>query len=225
MAGRNGSSQTKRRWDIRPPAKSERPKKRADLIKHFNIRRPVLDRMTPSKLKAYKEFKEYVGETWGQAKGLLENQPKWTPRQVEFARLWAANGRKGILKCMRDAGYKTQNDGALYQDGQRLLAREDIQQLINAFEVEEKAKVVMAIEDVAEYLKKIADAAYEAGDYSNANRSMENLGKYLGMFVDRKEVTHRVIRSREELDAKIIEYQEILENEVLPEVDKTLKLT
>lgn len=223
MAGRNGSSQTKRRWHTKQePSYSE---KQADLIKHFNIRKPAPHKMTPFKRKAYQEFKNYLGETWAQQRHMIENQPRWTPRQVEFARLWAANGRKGILKCMRDAGYKTENDGALYQDGQRLLARDDVQQLINAFELEEKAKVVLTVSEVAEYLKKIADAAFDAGDFANANRSMENLGKHLGMFVEKKEVTHRVIHSREELDAKIIEYQEILENEVLPAVDETLKLT
>jgi hypothetical protein len=223
MAGRNGSSATRHRWHTkREPSHGD---KKAALIEHFNIVKPDPSRMTGDKRRAYKELKEYLGETWAQQRGLLADQPRLTPRQVEFARLWAANGRKGILKCMQKAGYKTQNDGALYQDGQRLLANERIQQLVNAFEIEEKAKVVLQVSDVAEYLKKIADAAFEAGDFANANRSMENLGKHLGMFVEKKEVTHRVVHSREELDAKIIEYQQILEHEVLPNVDETLKLT
>jgi hypothetical protein len=219
--GRNGSNQY--RWHTK--REKSRSEKKADLIKHFNILKPAPERMTGDRRRAYLAFKEYMGETWAQQRGLLADQPRWTPRQVEFARLYALNGRRNLLKCMRDAGFKTQNDGALYQDGQKLISRDHIQQLITAFEIEEKAKVVMAISDVAEYLKKIADAAFEAGEYASANRSMEMLGKHLGMFVEKKEITHRVIHSREELDAKIIEYQQILENEVLPSVDETLKLT
>ena len=66
------------------------------------------------------------------------------------------------------------------------------------------------VEDVVAWFHKIATAAMEDGDYTNANRSMESLAKYLGMFVERKEITHKTIHSKEELDVRIAEYQRIL---------------
>jgi hypothetical protein len=69
----------------------------------------------------------------------------------------------------------------------------------------------ISVQEVVEWFQRIAAAAMETGDYANANRAMENLAKYLQMFVERKEITHRTVHSREELDTRIKELTSVLQ--------------
>lgn len=71
-------------------------------------------------------------------------------------------------------------------------------------------KVAVTVDEVVEWFKEIAKAAFDSGDYANANRAMENLGKYLQMFTERKEITFHNIVSKADLDAQIQEYMDIL---------------
>ena len=52
---------------------------------------------------------------------------------------------------------------------------------------------------------------------------MENLAKYLQMFVEKKEITHRTIHSQEELDTRISELTAILK-EAEPEIERRLSI-
>jgi len=79
------------------------------------------------------------------------------------------------------------------------------------------------VEDVVAWFQKIATASMEAGDFTNANRSLENLGKYLQMFVERKEITHHIVHNRQELDARIIELTDILK-ESGPDIEAQLQI-
>lgn len=79
------------------------------------------------------------------------------------------------------------------------------------------------VEDVVRWFNDIATQAMSSGDFTNANRAMENLAKYLGMFLERKEITHRTIYSRDELDNRIQELTSILK-EAEPEIEKRLRI-
>lgn len=79
------------------------------------------------------------------------------------------------------------------------------------------------VEDVVKWFNDIATAAMSTGDFTNANRAMENLAKYLQMFVERKEVTHRVVNSKEELDTRISELTAILK-EAEPDLERKLRI-
>lgn len=81
----------------------------------------------------------------------------------------------------------------------------------------------LRVEEVAAWFENIARVAMEAGDFTNANRAMENYGKYLGMFVDRKEITHTTVHSKAELDARIAELQAVL-NENRTEIERKLTI-
>lgn len=81
----------------------------------------------------------------------------------------------------------------------------------------------LSVEDVVKFFNDIANQAMSAGDYTNANRSMENLAKYLQMFVEKKEITHRTIHSKEELDTRISELTAILK-EAEPEIEQRLRI-
>ena len=63
----------------------------------------------------------------------------------------------------------------------------------------------------------------QTGDFTNANRAMENLAKYLQMFTERKEVTHRVVHSKEELDTRIAELSRVLK-EVEPDIEARIRI-
>mgnify|MGYP000025137403 CR=1 FL=1 len=82
--------------------------------------------------------------------------------------------------------------------------------LLDALEFERKARMKISVDDVVVWFNKIATAAMETGDFTNANRAMENLARYLQMFVERKEITHKVVHNKEELDARIAELTMVL---------------
>ena len=79
------------------------------------------------------------------------------------------------------------------------------------------------VEDVVKWFNDIAMAAMDTGDFTNANRAMENLAKYLGMFVEKKEILHKTVHSREELDARIGELTAILK-EAEPDIERKLRI-
>ena len=79
------------------------------------------------------------------------------------------------------------------------------------------------VEDVVKWFNDIATAAMQTGDFTNANRAMENLAKYLGMFVDKKEIIHKTIHSKEELDTRIGELTAIL-REAEPDLERKLRI-
>jgi acyl carrier protein phosphodiesterase len=79
------------------------------------------------------------------------------------------------------------------------------------------------VEDVVKWFNDIATAAMQTGDFTNANRAMENLAKYLQMFTERREVTHRVVHSKEELDTRIAELSRVLK-EVEPDIEARLRI-
>ena len=64
-------------------------------------------------------------------------------------------------------------------------------------------KEEMTAKDVMAAFASLAKQATLKGDFSNANRAMENIGKILGAYVDRKEIRTTAIESEEDLDEAI----------------------
>jgi hypothetical protein len=105
----------------------------------------------------------------------------------------------------------------------RMLVVPEFHELISAFEIEEKARMKISVQEVVKWFNDIATQAMASGDFTNANRAMENLAKYLQMFVDKKEITHRTIHSKEELDTRIKELTTVL-READSEIEERLRL-
>lgn len=58
--------------------------------------------------------------------------------------------------------------------------------------------------EIIENLQAVYKRAMEAGDFTNANKAMEHLGKYMGMFVERKATLNlNANMSPQELDFEI----------------------
>jgi hypothetical protein len=117
------------------------------------------------------------------------------------------------MKAVKAAGYTYTDERNIQRKAKELLRHPHAEELIAAFELEEKAKMGLLVEDVANWWERIANKAMELGDLTNANRAMESYAKYLQMFVEKREITHRVISSKSELDARIAELQAVISEE------------
>ena len=206
------------------PSQKDRLQKYGRELKKLNIHQPRYG-VRAENIKAIKEVKEHLRETWQASWDRISKLKvkNLTPKQVEFARQYAKNGRTNKTQAARLAGYDSGNPQVLREMAYKCLAIPHFDELIKAFELEEKARMKLNVEDVVKWFNDIATAAMETGDYTNANRAMENLAKYLGMFIERKEVTHKTIYSREELDTRISELTSILK-EAEPELERKLRI-
>lgn len=189
----------------------ERGKKYANALKELNVHRPA--NITKSRhLQTMRELKDYLRETWALARETVDDFQSFSRKQIAFARHYAKNGRTNKSAAARLAGYDSANPNVILEMANRNLRLPYMEELIQAFEFEEKARMKITVEDVVAWFNKIATQAMETGDFTNANRAMENLAKYLGMFVEKKEITHKVIHSKEELDARIAELTQVLKD-------------
>lgn len=198
--GKNLPSQTERRRELK-----------RELKEQFNIHLPR-GRLGTDARKALRELKEELAQTWPLVQDALQTYAKFSQKQIRFAKYYALNGRSNKSGAARDAGYETTNGMVLLEMANRNLALDHMEELIVAFEHEQKAKLKMTVDDVVKYFSKIADAAMGIEDFTNANRAMENLAKYLQMFVTKTEITHRTVSTPAELDARIAELTAVLDS-------------
>ncbi len=205
-----------------PPSQKDRQKVYRRDLRRMNIHKPARV-VTKENVDAIRNLRNHLRETWQAKWDKINAIKKLTPKQVEFARQYALNGRSNKCGAMRLAGYDSKNPVVLLEMANRMLVIPEFHELISAFEIEEKARMKINIEDVVKWFNDIATQAMASGDFTNANRAMENLAKYLGMFVEKKEIVHRTIHSKEELDTRISELTAIL-REAEPEIERKLRI-
>jgi hypothetical protein len=204
------------------PSQKDRIAKHKRELRAMNIHKPGHG-IRAENVKAIRNLREHLRETWQASWDKINKIKKLTPKQVEFARQFALNGRSNKCGAMRLAGYDSVNPAVLLSLANKNLSIPHFHDLVTAFEIEEKARMKINVEDVVKWFNDIATQAMGSGDFTNANRAMENLAKYLGMFVEKKEITHRTIHSKEELDTRISELTAIL-REAEPEIERKLKI-
>jgi hypothetical protein len=204
------------------PSQKDRIAKHKRELRAMNIHKPGHG-IRAENVKAIRNLREHLRETWQASWDKINKIKKLTPKQVEFARQFALNGRTNKCGAMRLAGYDSVNPAVLLSLANKNLSIPHFHDLVTAFEIEEKARMKINVEDVVKWFNDIATQAMGSGDFTNANRAMENLAKYLGMFVEKKEITHRTIHSKEELDTRISELTAIL-REAEPEIERKLKI-
>ena len=175
-------------------------------------------------VRKFQKLKEELRLSYASVAEKFEDWKYMSVRHFNFAKAYARNGRSNAMAAMREAIYpEVMEKGVLEMASQSALKVVGMQELIAAFEFEEKAKMKLNIEDVVVWFQRIATAAMDTGDFSNANRAMENLGKYLGMFVERKEITHKVVHNKQELEERIVELTSILK-EAEPDIEARLRI-
>ncbi len=200
----------------------ERKVAKREALKKLNIHKP-LRACKARDLKVMAELQDMFRETWLSLRDKAQDLHRFSTKQLNFARQYAINGRSNIAEAVRLAGYNIKDDYNYSTHGRQLLRLPGMEELVQAFELEEKARMKINVEDVVAWFHKIATAAMDAEDFTNANRAMESLAKYLGMFVERKEITHKTVHNKAELDAQIAEYQRIL-SEGRDEIDAKLTI-
>lgn len=90
------------------------------------------------------------------------------------------------------------------QQGQRLLTKADVRAAVEAGKAKRAAKTGVTVEYVVTKLQKIVEDAMADNDRANANRSLELLGKHVGAFVDRLDISGNLSSlSDEEIDKRI----------------------
>lgn len=169
-------------------------------------------KMTAEKVKNMKFLREELRLTFQQHVDKMPEFVRLTEKQVRFYKAYVQLGRRSKIKAMQLAGYMRKSAQNLWNDATILLRKPEADDIMRAFEFEEKARMLLTVEDVVQWFQNIATKALDVGDFTNANRAMENLGKYLGMFVERKEVKITNITSKDDLDAEIARLRSVLED-------------
>lgn len=178
---------------------------------------------TPKNLKLMQELKGFLRESWARAAPQMKDWRYFTEKQIAFARQYALSGRTNKAAAIRAAGYSVADHRDAWDRATKNLKLPFMEELIQAFELEEKLRMKINVEDVVKWFNDIATAAMESGDFTNANRAMENLAKYLGMFVEKKEIIHKTVHSKEELDTRIAELTAIL-RDAEPDIERKLRI-
>jgi tRNA A-37 threonylcarbamoyl transferase component Bud32 len=96
----------------------------------------------------------------------------------------------------------------------RLFNKPAVQLRIKELMEADAQRLALTPENIADRFMKIYDRALETEDLSAANTALENVGKYLGMFIDKKMVLTKNIsetpKNVEELDDKIGQLMHIM---------------
>jgi len=131
------------------------------------------------------------------------------PYLIKFAREFVATGQ------WQKAYHKTGLNAKSLKDRRnivwRWLHRPDVSQYIMELYQMASEKAAISAADILSNFEKIRDAAFDCGDYGNANKANEHLGKSLGLFIEKSEQkiehTHR---NSDELDEEIARLQNLL---------------
>ena len=109
-----------------------------------------------------------------------------SPKQEKFCMEYIATGDS--LTAYKAAGYAP---GRSHSDTRRrastLLKKPKIEQRIDDLREVALDRMAWSADHVLQRLDEVYQHSLSNGDYTNANRSVENVAKHLGMFVDRSE--------------------------------------
>ena len=109
-----------------------------------------------------------------------------SPKQEKFCMEYIATGDS--LTAYKAAGYAPgKNHSDTRRRASTLLKKPKIEQRINDLREVALDRMAWSADHVLQRLDEVYQHALSNGDYTNANRSVENVAKHLGMFVDRSE--------------------------------------
>ena len=109
-----------------------------------------------------------------------------SPKQEKFCMEYIATGDS--LTAYKAAGYAPgKNHSDTRRRASTLLKRPKIEQRIDDLREVALDRMAWSADHVLQRLDEVYQHSLSNGDYTNANRSVENVAKHLGMFVDRSE--------------------------------------
>lgn len=105
---------------------------------------------------------------------------KLTPKQKRFCEEYIVdlNATQAAIR----AGYSQKTAAVIAAEN---LTKPNISNYVQLLQGERASKTEISAEWVLKNLKEIADEAKEKGEYSPANKSLELIGKHLGMFTEK----------------------------------------
>lgn len=137
-----------------------------------------------------------------------------SPMQYKFAYEFIETG--DAYQAYLNAGYSVgdQKPFKIRGRAKELLQTPKVAAFVNYIRDKTMEKLVVKVEDIIEKFMTTYNQAMDAGDFTNANRALENLGKHLGMFVERSLVEQKISMSADELDREIAKYQAVIDASV-----------
>lgn len=128
--------------------------------------------------------------------------PLYNLRQEKFAQLVAV-GDKPMADSYIEAGYLTKDYGMAGRNASNLRHKPHVAARIDELRERAAKKLGLKIENIIEMLLEDRKRAHVLDQPSAAIRAAELLGKYLGMFVDKKEIKTGTL---EEIDLTTLEH-------------------
>lgn len=106
-------------------------------------------------------------------------------KQAKFVRVYLATG--DVYRAYKEAGYYIGKGQFWYMDAKEQLKSPKIERALAGMIEEQKQKMRVDIQDVIDGFLATYNNATAQNDFTNANRSLENLAKYLGMYTGKGE--------------------------------------
>jgi len=137
---------------------------------------------------------------------------KLTPLQMRFCHEYLRNGFDKY-KAYEAAGGGGKYPGSVRNVVDYWMKNSDFTRYLEELQAMAAEESGITAGEVLQSFKKIREAAFDCGDYNNANKANEHLAKHLGLFVDRSEqkIEH-VHRDVADIDREIEKLQRNLED-------------
>ena len=134
-----------------------------------------------------------------------------SPMQYKFAYEFIETG--DAYAAYLNAGYQVEGKKPFQIRGRakELLAILKVNAFVEHIRNKAMEKLIINIDEIVEKFLTTYHQAMSAEDFTNANRSLENLGKHLGMFVEKAMIEQKITMSTDQLDAEIAKYQGIID--------------
>jgi hypothetical protein len=120
----------------------------------------------------------------------------------KFAEVYVATNN--LMKAYKESGLAPrENDRKTYYEANYVLKRPVVQNYVRYLGQEQIKKMAIDIQWVVDRFERVYDAAMAEKDFPSANKALESLGKYLGMFIERTVNTSFNFNTEAELDAEL----------------------
>lgn len=109
-----------------------------------------------------------------------------TEQQAKACLFFLGHNKK--TRAMREAGY---SEATALKGTHAVFGRPNVKAAIRWLQDQQAERAMISADHILGHILEIANEAKETGDHAAALRAYELLGKNLGMWVDKREITHK----------------------------------
>ena len=137
-----------------------------------------------------------------------------SPMQYKFAYEFIETG--DAYAAYLNAGYAVDGKKPFQIRGRakELLSAPKVNAFVEYIRKRTMDKLVINIDEIVNKFLETYNQSMMSEDFTNANRALENLGKHLGMFVERALIEQKITLSPDQLDAEIAKYQTVIDTAI-----------